>query len=574
MQQNSLQQQPAVVFIQLPQVDNDVQGKVENPHLAARYLIEAARRFGQGPSFRFIDLPECWENRADPELAREILRRKPFLLVVTLYLWNIERSLDLCLRLRREQPDLQIAVGGPEVAPDHPFLFRRAPFDIAAVGEGEWVFPRLLQAFQGGPVPDSRNLFIRRAGRWQAGRAPAPEPELNHILPPPHHPFWRPDSNGMAYLEISRGCPLRCAYCRYPHLRRRMTFLPAGEILERIAILSARGTREIRFIDPTFNAHPEFRTLIRELANRRTASSPIFFSEIKADTLTAEDARLLAQAGFREIEVGLQSRNPAVLRRVRRPTRLPALDAGVRHLVRQGIRVTLDVMYGLPGQPPSDVLRCLRIALRLRRINVQCLQTLLLPGTEIRTRRAEWKLEADDHPPYGIRSTPNMSAEDLRKIEAFVAHTPRLRSDCPTTRWIGRSLPDLFPEQQVFSVAEMRPDHPARPRSLRCAVFLRGDDLFAFRTNLARWIEASIKNHPHSLWQFVLEPRHEEPLDLLEDLTEVLMQAPPHLLDRYAAVSAFQRRAARRLFIRLPPKQPFARDWVMACEDYLQKIFF
>lgn len=574
MQQNSLQQQPAVVFIQLPQVDNDVHGTVENPHLAARYLIEAARRFGQGSSFRFIDLPDRWENRADPDLAREILRRKPFLLVVTLYLWNIERSLDLCRRLRRDQPDLHIAVGGPEVAPDHPFLFRRVPFDIAAVGEGEWAFPRLLRAFRGGPLPDSRNLFVRRSGRWQTGRSPAPEPDLRQILPPPHHPFWRPDSNGMAYLEISRGCPLRCAYCRYPHLRRRMTFLPATEILDRIRILSDRGTREIRFIDPTFNAHPEFRTLIRELANRRTTHSPIFFSEIKADTLTAEDARLLALAGFREIEVGLQSRNPAVLRRVRRPTRLPALDAGVRHLVRQGIRVTLDVMYGLPGQPPSDVLRCLRMALRLRRINVQCLQTLLLPGTEIRTRCAEWKLEAEARPPYGIRSTPDMSVDDLRKIETFLSETPRLRSDCPTSRWVGRSLPDLFPEQQIFSAAELHPHRPAQPRSLRCVGFLQGTDLFASRATLARWISACIKANPHTLWQFVLEPQHEEPLDLLEDLTQVILKAPPHLLDRYAAVSAFHRRAARRLFIRLPPNQPFARDWVMACEGYLQKFFF
>jgi hypothetical protein len=574
VQKNRSNQRSPVVFIQLPQVDNDVHGTVENPHLAARYLIEAARRFGQGPAFRFIDLPESWETRADPDLAREILRRKPFLLIVTLYLWNIERSLDLCRRLRRDRPGLHIAVGGPEVAPDHPFLFRRAPFDIAAVGEGEWVFPRLLNTFQGGPLPDSRNLFVHRSGRWRAGRAPAPEPDLRQILPPPRHPFWRPDANGMAYLEISRGCPLRCAYCRYPHLRRRMTFLPAADIFDRIDLLSRRGTREIRFIDPTFNAHPEFRNIIQTLADRRTPASPIFFSELKADTITAEDARLLAQAGFREIEVGLQSRNPAVLRRVRRPTRLPALDAGVRHLLHQGIRVTLDVMYGLPGQPPADVLRCLRMALRQRRINVQCLQTLLLPGTEIRTRRAEWKLVADDRPPYGIQSTPELSAQDLRNIETFLAETPRLRSDCPTTRWLGRSLPDLFPEQQIFSTTRIHPDQPAQPRSLRCAVFLQGTDLFASRMTLARWIAGCIKNHPHTLWQFILEPRHEEPLDLLETLTAVLVGAPSHLLDRYASVAAFQRRAARRLFIRLPAQRPFARDWVMACEDYLQKFFF
>lgn len=571
---NSSAPRSAVIFIQLPQVDNDVRGTVENPHLAARYLTEAARRAGENAFYRFVDLPAAWENRADPDLAREILRRKPALLVVTLYLWNIERSLDLCRRLRRGQPGLRIAVGGPEVAGDHPFLFRQAPFDAAAVGEGEWIFPRLLHAFRGGPRPDSRNLFTLQSGRWRTGRTPAPEPELRQILPPPSNPVWRPDVNGMAYLEISRGCPLRCAYCRYPHIRRRMTFLPVPDILNRIDHLTRRGAREIRFIDPTFNAHPEFRALIRALADRRTDTSPRFFSELKADTLTAEEARLLARAGFQEIEVGLQSRDAAVLKRVRRPTRLPALDAGVRRLLNRGIRVTLDIMYGLPGQPPADVLRSLKTALRLRRINVQCLQTLLLPGTEIRERRAEWGLDADDRPPYGVRSTPALSAADLRRIETFIARTPRLRSDCPTTRWIGRSLPDLFSEQQAVAVDSVRADRPAQPRSLRCAVIIHGPDLYAFRGPLSRWVEACVTTHPHTLWQFVLQPQQEEPLELLDALAEVLLKAPPHLLDRYAGVAAFQRRAARRLLIRLPPRRPFSRDWILACDDYLQKFFF
>ncbi len=565
---------PSVVFIQLPQFDNDIGGAVENPHLAARYLIESARRAGLGNAWRYCDLPATIENRDDPALARAILQHRPALLVATLYLWNIERTLDLCRRLRAEQPDLPIAVGGPEVAPDHPFLFRRAPFTAAAVGEGEWIFPRLLQALRGAPWPATRNLWIHRGGRWRpAGRTLPPEPALTDLLPPPSHRVWRPDAQGMAYLETSRGCPLRCAYCRYPHLRRRMSFLPAAEVLRRIRILLRRGTREIRFIDPTFNAHPEFRTLIRALSEFRAPRPPAFFAELKADTLSAADARLLAQAGFREIEVGLQSRNPAVLRQVRRPTRLADLDAGVRRLTRRGIRVTLDIMYGLPGQPAADVYRALKAALRLRGVNVQCLQTLLLPGTEIRARRAEWKLIAEPLPPYGVQSTPALPARAVRDIEAFLARTPRLQSDCPTRRWVGRHLPDLFPEQYRIPVPSPRLDRPYSPRSMRCAVRLAGEDLYANRRRLARWIEECVKAHPHALWQFVLEPRREEPLDLLDELADTLHALPLHLLDRYAGAAAFGRRAARRLMILLPPRLPFARDWIAAAEALLLARF-
>ena len=224
-----------------------------------------------------------------------------------------------------------------------------------------------------------------------------------------------------------------------------MSFLHADEVMTRVRILRERGAREIRFIDPTFNANPEFRRIIAGLAALNRNHRLEFFAELQADRITVEDARLLAAANFREIEVGVQSRNPETLRRIHRPTHLDRLDHGIRRLARAGILVTVDLMYGLPGQDLREIRQMLNWAAKLRGVRVQCLQTLLLPGTELRRDRKRYGLNALDRPPYQVQSTTSLSAEELRRAETMVQQKLGITADCPTKRFVGRNLPDLFP---------------------------------------------------------------------------------------------------------------------------------
>jgi uncharacterized protein YdeI (YjbR/CyaY-like superfamily) len=98
---------------------------------------------------------------------------------------------------------------------------------------------------------------------------------------------------------------------------------------------------------------------------------------------------------------------------------------------------------------------------------------------------------------------------------------------------------------------------------------LRGADLFAQRDEIAAFIDRAVRAEPDGLWQFVLEPRQEEPLDLLDALLAALRAAPAHLLDRYAAAALSGRLAARRLFIRLAGRR-FDPGWVKAAECALR----
>jgi hypothetical protein len=568
-----MNRQRKVLFLQLPQLDNDTSGPSENLMLAAAYLEHAANTSGESRYHRFMRLPRHLDRADTPTLANAILHQKPNVIAATLYLWNIEWTLRLLRLIKAIRPATKIIVGGPEVARRHPFLYHSGVPDVAVSGEGEAVFPAILKAVRAGRQPDFTTVAVKSNHGYRWGHTPPPSVTLSDVLPPVASSACAPDHNGMAYMETSRGCPMRCTYCRYAHLRRHVSFLEPEHVVARIRALHAMGAGEIRFIDPTFNAHPHFHAILHELVKLNRNHHLRFFAELMAERLTPDDARLLAAANFTDIEVGMQSRDPDVLREIRRPTRLAQLDSGIRLLSRHGIKVTLDVMYALPLQDLKGVRNTIAWSLRQPKTNIQCLQTLLLPGTELRDRRHQWQCRALTLPPYAVTSTNSLSAEDIVRIEHLIACHPRLRSDNPTEGFIGRKLPDLFDEQLPLEASAL--PHAELPgRENRRTYLIHGSNLFQYRTALATFIHRCLQEQPDGLFQFVLVPRIEEPLDLLDELIAVIRKSPSHLVDRYAGIMANQQIASRRLRILLPPRRQFDPQWIQAAEQVLSEAFF
>lgn len=563
-----------LLFLQLPQLDNDLSPAHENLPLAAQCLWRAACMAGEDRRYEPLFPPPDADTWDDARLVDYAVAGRPDVVAVSLYLWNVERSLQVLRELRRRLPGLRVVVGGPEVARAHPFLFRGAQVDAAVVGEGEAVFPALLAAFRGRTPPDFRTVAWRaQDGRLQWGQACPPEPELREVLPLPDDPQNQPDAAGIAYLETTRGCPLRCAFCCYSGHRRRRTALGAAEVLQRIEVLAQRGAREIRFIDPTFNSNPAFEEIVRGVAASRRAQGLRFFAELRADILTREQTQWLAQARFTQVEVGLQSRSPAVLRAVRRPADSAATEQGILRLAQAGIAVTVDVMCGLPEQTEQDVRRSLQWAAKVCKAQVQFLHTLLIPGTWLRQQRCALGLVSQPRPPYRVLRTPQLTEEAMRRADRIAERVTGRSMDCRTRRFVGRVLPDLFEERVVMNFPmERSPDRLPGFRNRR-AVLLQGQDLFAECSAVQCLLRNAVRKEPHALWQFVLAPETEEPLDLLEAMVQTLDRMPSHLLDRLMIGAQGRCRAARRVMIQLHPRRRYDPSWIAAAEEFLSRSF-
>jgi len=562
-----------VLFLQLPCLDNDVGGMRENLPLAGIYLNYALKQSAESCWFQGAFLPAVDEmdNRG---LERGIMAAAPDVLVCTLYLWNIERTLRVIRAVRRRHPHVKVLAGGPEAARPHPFLFRGALLDAVAVGEGEAVFPAMLHAVRTGGATDFNTVAWRRGRVWNWGRKDAAPVVLARDLPPPDDGRLPLDAGRIGYLETTRGCPMQCSFCRYHHLRPEMDVLPPDEVVRRVRAWMKRGVREVRFIDPTLNAHPQFIEILERLAEVNRCRRMSFFAELKADTIDARAADLLARANFTEIEVGMQSMDRQVLKAIRRPTRFDRLEEGIRQMTRHGIRITLDIMYGLPKQRPADVYRAIRWGRRFRRVGLQCMQTLLLPGTDLRRDMRRFGLKAGALPPYGVAATPSFSQKEMVRLEQFLADAPDLPSDSPMDCFVGYAPGPLFPDVTCLDVSRRLHTFVLPEGGNRRVLVLAGSGLYAYRALIKQLLSRVVRREPDVLWQFVLAPVCEEPLDLVEELAETLQNAPAHILDRYASASLSGRLAARRLCILLQRGRRYDPAWVVAAEDALRARFY
>jgi radical SAM superfamily enzyme YgiQ (UPF0313 family) len=560
-----------IQFLQLPRLDNEGSGPLENLPIAGFYLLHSLEKGGNKPHEAHFLTPED-EELDDKHLLECVVDWKPDLIAATLYLWNIERTLHLLRKVRGRLPLVKTIAGGPEVAHHHPFLFKARVFDVVVVGEGEPVFPLIIKALQKGHRTDFSTVSWKTRHSYAWGNKPVPVFSIRGSLPPPGHDGWRPDRNGLAYLETGRGCPLSCTYCRYGHLRRKTSFLSADEVKERLHILVDRGAKEIRFIDPVFNANPEFPKILnalREINHRRKIK---LFAEIQADLLTNDQIALLSEAGFNEVEAGVQSLNPLVLKRIHRPVRFSSLDKNLRLLTQEGIKVTIDLMYGLPGQKLYDVEKALQWAWKFRSAYVQCFQTLLLPGTELRELRRRWKLAAYRLPPYGVRSSETLTSEETFHIEEMIHQ--KSPAEAMTRRFVGARLLDLFEERACIPVDGTRNLKKIQGKTSRRALLFSGASLFTHRREITAAIRRAILAEPHMLWQFILNPEEEEPLDLLDEMIAEIRKHPSHWIDRFAYVAGWNRIASRRILVLLKRSRPYSPSWIKATETLLEDHFY
>jgi oxygen-independent coproporphyrinogen-3 oxidase len=120
-------------------------------------------------------------------------------------------------------------------------------------------------------------------------------------------------------------------------------------------------------------------------------------TEANPDTVDAAYLAELASAGFTRVSFGMQSAVPSVLATLERthdPARIPGVVDAAR---RAGLDVSLDLIYGTPGETLADWETSLRAVLAERPDHVSAYALIVEPGTKLarQIRRGE-VAEPDD----------------------------------------------------------------------------------------------------------------------------------------------------------------------------------
>jgi oxygen-independent coproporphyrinogen-3 oxidase len=121
-------------------------------------------------------------------------------------------------------------------------------------------------------------------------------------------------------------------------------------------------------------------------------------TEANPDSVDAAALEALASAGFTRVSFGMQSAVPSVLRTLDRthdPERLPDV---VRWAREAGLEVSVDLIYGTPGESLEDWRTSLDAAVALDPDHVSAYALVVEPGTKMgaQVRRGELPLPDDD----------------------------------------------------------------------------------------------------------------------------------------------------------------------------------
>ncbi len=106
-------------------------------------------------------------------------------------------------------------------------------------------------------------------------------------------------------------------------------------------------------------------------------------TEANPDSVDAEDLRRLADAGFTRVSFGMQSAVPhvlATLERTHDPERIPQVVAWARDA---GLQVSLDLIYGTPGESLDDWARSLDTALACEPDHLSAYALIVEAGTKL-----------------------------------------------------------------------------------------------------------------------------------------------------------------------------------------------
>lgn len=424
---------PAIVLVTL-------NAKYIHASLGLRYLLANLGELRPLTVLREFTIASAAAQVADA-ILREFAGAAPDVQIVGfgVYVWNLRQTTAVLRLLKAARPQLKIVVGGPEVSHELAGQEIVELADHVVTGWGDLAFPRLCAALLDGSSPDKVIA---------GGTMPLSEIAL------PYAEYSDDDlAHRLLYVEASRGCPFQCEFC-LSALDRTAWAFDLDRLLGALSDLYQRGARHFKFVDRTFNLKiDDAQRLLQFFLDRLPSPGETLFAhfEVVPDRLPERLKQMIARfpAGVLQFEVGVQSFNSEVQRRISRRQDNERSEANLRWLLTQTkVHVHADLIFGLPGETlESFALGFDRLyALRPHEIQVGLLKRLR--GAPIARHTAAYAMVYDDEPPYAVRQTGVVDAETVRRLARFARYWERIansgRFARTLTLLLGRGVASPF----------------------------------------------------------------------------------------------------------------------------------
>lgn len=384
------------------------------------------------------------------EVVEALLARKPRIIGLGVYIWNVRETTEVVALLKRLAPETIIILGGPEVSfePEEQEIVRLA--DHVITGEADLKFAEVCRHLLAPPVPTptpnlnpNLNLSILSAGSGGAGLGlrleaggnvfddrmlpkiiPAELPKLERVALP-YELYTEADlAHRVLYVEASRGCPFTCEFC-LSSLDIPVRQFPLEQFLAALERLLARGATQFKFVDRTFNLNLLVSRAILQFFLDRWRPGLFLHFEMIPDRLPEALRELLAKfpPGAVQLEIGVQTFSDETSRHISRRQDNAKLAENFQWLrAHTGAHLHADLIVGLPGEGLARFAAGFDRLVALGPQEIQVGMLKRLRGTPIVRHDGEFQMRYSPHAPYELLCNRELDFTTMQRLRRFARY--------------------------------------------------------------------------------------------------------------------------------------------------------
>lgn len=295
---------------------------------------------------------------------------------------------DVAANIKKINPAVAIAIGGPMASTIPELLASRTLIDFIVKGEGERTIPELLDAIEINLAPEGvkgvyfkdpsgKIVFTGERERIE-NLDNYPFPLYDAFTMEPYVNYLR-ETGRCWEISASRGCYGHCHFCKLTFGQRIAAYSPRVVVNHMIRISERYGIDRFNFVDDNFlNTSKRIDEFISVLKAQPQKFKWRF--QGRADKITPDLVEKMAEAGLYDISFGIESGSQEMLDRYGK-----RLDIKKAHTNLAAIRDVVDIhatfIVGGPGEDWDTIAETENFIKRLKLKYIGVGILTLFPGT-------------------------------------------------------------------------------------------------------------------------------------------------------------------------------------------------
>jgi len=349
--------------------------QTSSPPMGLLYI--AAYLEKKGISVRLIDpFPEKLDLE---DILRIVEEEKPLLIGISSMTPGIRVAVLIAKAIRKKFKKIIIGIGGYHPSVDGTFVKRYPFFDFQVIGEAEITFYEIFK-----DVEAKKKLKKVYFGKMVTDLDTLPFP-ARHLLKGCY--FGPHDKREALEPEVtiisSRGCPFHCIFCSKPLHRNLYRYRSAKNIVDEMEATYHLCGGRYNFVDDTMGADRQKAIeFCNEIISRNFKVK--FATSIRAVDIDTELLKKFAQAGCREIFIGIESGNERIRNEIiNKPAPERKLKEAVNLCRKLGIQSNFYLMLGFPTETWREIDDTINIGSRIKADFIGIHLTQIIPGSRL-----------------------------------------------------------------------------------------------------------------------------------------------------------------------------------------------